>query len=137
MTLITSANIACGYHAGDIDTMRLTVNYAIENGVRIGVHPGYPDRENFGRRNMYLSSSEICKIVADQIDALRHIALSAGAQLHHVKPHGALYNRAARDPALAENIASAIKAVDRDLILFGLSGSALIDAGRKIGLRTA
>jgi UPF0271 protein len=135
--LVTSANIACGYHAGDVATMRTTVETALKKGVSIGAHPGYPDREDFGRRSMNMSKAEVFDLVTDQIIALRDIALSAGGRLRHVKPHGALYNQAAKNPELAETIASAVRSVDEGLILFGLSGSALIDAGQTVGLRTA
>jgi len=137
MALVTSANIACGYHAGDVDTMRATVEKALENGVAIGAHPGYADREGFGRHQMVLPAAEVQKIVTEQITQLSEIAAAEGGCLSHVKPHGALYNQAADDPGLAAAIASAIRSVDQDLILFGLSGSALIDAGRQAGLRTA
>ncbi len=135
--LVSSANIACGVHAGDIDTMRRTVDLAIKHDVAIGAHPGYPDRENFGRLPMTLSASEIKRIVTDQIATLSEIARSAGGQLGHVKPHGALYNQSARDPELAATIASAVSEFDSKIILFGLSGSHSITEAQKIGLRTA
>ncbi len=137
MGLVSSANIACGYHAGDEETMRKTVDLAVENGVTIGAHPGYPDRENFGRDVMDLSASEIVRIVTDQINALAEIAKTAGGKVTHVKPHGALYNQSARDPELASVIARAIADLDDRLILFGLSGSHSISEAEKIGLRTA
>jgi 5-oxoprolinase (ATP-hydrolysing) subunit A len=137
MGLVTSANIACGYHAGDVETMRSTVAMALDKGVAVGAHPGYPDREGFGRRAMSLSMVDLFQIVTDQIIALREITLSAGGRLSHVKPHGSLYNQAANDPDLAKTIARAVFSVDKDLILFGLSGSAMIDAGVEAGLRTA
>jgi 5-oxoprolinase (ATP-hydrolysing) subunit A len=137
LRLVTSANIACGYHAGDSDTMRRTVDLAIENGVSIGAHPGYRDRENFGRIAMNLSSSEVTNTVIDQIGALAKIARAAGASLTHVKPHGALYNQSASDPELAETISGAVKSFDSQLTLVGLSGSHSIESAKKIGLRTA
>jgi len=137
MPLVTSANIACGYHAGDEDTMRTTVRLAVENGVAIGAHPSYPDRENFGRRPMDLSISEVGDLVTRQITQLAEIGAAEGARLTHVKPHGALYNQGANDHELAAAIASAVRSVDESLILFGLAGSALIDAGLEAGLRTA
>ena len=137
MKLVTSANIACGYHAGDVDTMRRTVDLAIENGVAIGAHPGYPDRENFGRLAMALSSPETHQIVIDQVSALAEIAAAAGGKLSHVKPHGALYNKSARDPELAGVMAKAVRSFDPDLKLFGLSGSYSITEAQKMGLRTA
>jgi UPF0271 protein len=137
MRIVTSANIACGYHAGDPITMKETVDLAITNGVGIGAHPGYPDREGFGRRAQAISTPEIFEIITDQIFTLQRITSTAGGRLQHVKPHGALYNKAAKDQLLAETIAAAVKAVDKGLILFGLAGSALIDAGSQAGLRTA
>ena len=137
MSIVTSANIACGYHAGDAVTMKETVDLAIKNGVSIGAHPGYPDREGFGRRAKDISTPEIFEIITDQIFALQQITSTAGVRLQHVKPHGALYNQAAKDPFLAGTIAAAVKTVDKDLILFGPAGSALIEAGSQAGLRTA
>ena len=137
MKIVTSANIACGYHAGDAETMKKTVDCAIVNGVGIGAHPGYPDREGFGRLVKDVSMRDIFEIVTDQIAALQRMTQTSGGRMQHIKPHGALYNQAARDPQLAETIAAAVKAVDKDLILFGLSGGALIEAGSKAGLRTA
>src|SRR5438105_1276288 len=105
MKFISSANVACGYHAGDEETMRRTVETALANGVAVGAHPGYPDRENFGRTRMQMPVSEVYKIVMDQISTLGRIAESLGTRLRHVKPHGALYNQAARDAELAGAIA--------------------------------
>lgn len=136
MPYITSANIACGFHAGDPHTMRATVWLALKYGVAIGAHPGYPDLQGFGRRDLQLSPSEIYNITLYQIGALRAIAAAEGGTLHHVKPHGALYNTAAKDPAIAEAIAKAVRSAGADLILYGLSNSALIEAGQKAGLRT-
>ena len=137
MPLISSANIACGFHAGDEDTMRRTVELAISNGVAIGAHPGYPDRENFGRTEMSLSETEVFEIVAEQIHTLKRICETQGAALHHVKPHGALYNQAAKNAELSAAIARAVAETDVDLILYGLSGSYLISEAENIGLRTA
>lgn len=137
MKFISSANIACGYHAGDTDTMKRTVDLAIENGVAIGAHPSYPDRENFGRTAMEMSLKDICEIVTDQITALDIIVRSAGSKLKHLKPHGALYNQSAQEADLASSIAEAVRDVDNSLILFGLSGSSSINEAAKIGLRTA
>ncbi|WP_394235259.1 5-oxoprolinase subunit PxpA [Niallia oryzisoli] len=134
---ITSANIACGFHAGDPATMRRTVQLALSKGVGIGVHPGFQDLVGFGRREMKISPLEAYDIMIYQIGSLYGFAKAEGAKLQHVKPHGALYNMAAKDPALAEAIAEAIYKIDPELILYGLAGSKLIDAGRKIGLRTA
>jgi 5-oxoprolinase (ATP-hydrolysing) subunit A len=137
MKLISSANIACGGHAGDAGTMRKTVDIAIENGVAIGAHPGYPDRENFGRIPRDLSAAQIERIVVEQVSALGEIAAVAGGKLAHVKPHGALYNQSARDPEIAASIANAVANFDNRLIIFGLSGSHSISEAQKLGLRTA
>ena len=137
MPLISSANIACGFHAGDDDTMRRTVELAIENNVAIGAHPSFPDRENFGRTEMSLPLNEVFDIVTEQISKLSEIAAEFGAGLNHVKPHGALYNQSARDRELAATIARAVSAVDRALTMFGLSGSAAIEDAQAAGLKTA
>jgi UPF0271 protein len=132
MPLVTSANIACGGHAGDEASMRATVALAQKQGVAIGAHPGFVDRENFGRRELALSPEDIWAMVMTQIMALRTIA-----PLRHVKPHGGLYNLAARDAAVAGAIANAMLAVDKNLILYGLAGSELVKTGRASGLRVA
>lgn len=137
MKFISSANIACGYHAGNTETMKKTVDLAMENGVAIGAHPGYPDRENFGRTALEMTPTQLHAIVTDQICTLDEIAASAGGRLNHVKPHGALYNQAARDSELAAPIAKAVHDFDSNLILFGLSGSVSITEAEKLGLRTA
>jgi 5-oxoprolinase (ATP-hydrolysing) subunit A len=137
MEYITSANIACGFHAGDASIMRRTVELAIEKGVKIGAHPSFPDLQGFGRRNMSLSPSEVYDICVYQIGALLGFVRSFGVSMHHVKPHGALYNMAAQDPKLAKAIAEAVKAVQPNLILYGLAGSCLISEARKVGLKTA
>lgn len=137
MPLISSANIACGFHAGDADTMKRTVDLAIKHGVAIGAHPGYPDRDNFGRTDMELSGSEIEDIVTRQIEALDMICTAAGAKIAHVKPHGALYNRSARDPLVAKAVANAVRQFDEKLVLFGLSGSHSISEAKNLGLKTA
>ena len=136
MRLISSANIACGAHAGDIETMRRTVSLAIENGVAIGAHPGYADKNNFGRTSQRLSASQIHTLVSDQVSELRRVCDEAGTHIRHVKPHGALYNQAATDPELAAAIAEAVAAIDKDLIFYGLSESRMLDAAAKAGLRT-
>ncbi len=135
MRFISSANIACGCHAGDRDTMKRTVDLAIENGVAIGAHPSYRDRENFGRIDQDLSPQDVRSIVRDQIEVLAVIAENAGAKLRHVKPHGALYNRSARDPNVARATAEAVRDADPDLVVFGLSGSCSIDEAEGLGLR--
>ena len=137
MGLISSANIACGFHAGDEDTMARTVELAIENAVAIGAHPSYADRENFGRTEMFLAQNEVFDLVSQQIFTLRRICDVAGAELHHVKPHGALYNQAAKDRDLAAAVAKAVNAIDRELVLYGLSGSYLISEAAAAGLKTA
>lgn len=137
MKYVSSANIACGYHAGDAATMRQTVETAIEKGVAIGAHPGYPDRENFGRIAMQMSPNQVFEIVTEQIAALNEIVVNAGKKLSHVKPHGDLYNQSARDAELAAAIAEAVFDFDPNLILFGLSGSVSINEAEKLGCNTA
>ncbi len=137
MPLITSANIACGFHAGDPLVMEHTVVLAKANGVQIGAHPGYPDLAGFGRRALDATATEIENMVLYQIGALTAFARAHGATLQHVKPHGALYNVAARDLPVARAIAHGIARFDSDLILVGLAKSALIDAAQELGLRAA
>ena len=137
MDLISSANIACGFHAGDATIMRKTAELAMQKGVAIGVHPSFPDLQGFGRRNMQLSSQEVYDICVYQIGAMFGTVRALGGKMHHVKPHGALYNMAAKDPKLARAIAEATKLFDPNLILYGLSGSYLISEAEKIGLQTA
>jgi UPF0271 protein len=137
MPIITSANVACGFHAGDPGVMRETVALARQHGVAVGVHPAFPDLVGFGRREMRATEREVEDLVVYQIGALAAVAATHGLRLQHVKPHGALYNMAVRDPSLANAIARATVAVDPALILFGLPGSALIAAGQRAGLRTA
>ena len=137
MPYITSANIACGFHAGDADTMRETVRLAKRYGVNVGAHPSWKDREGFGRSEMTLPPDEVEALILEQVNALAEIAKAEGVELHHVKPHGALYNQAAKDQVLANAIASAVKTVSGDLILVGLAGSGLIEAGLEVGLRVA
>lgn len=134
---ITSANVACGFHAGDFTTMRKTVAMAVEKGVGIGAHPGLPDLMGFGRRNIDISPEEAYELVIYQIGALNGFVQSEGGKMQHVKPHGALYNMAAKRQDLSEAIAEAVFKVDSNLILFGLAGSELVKAGKKAGLRTA
>ena len=137
LDLVSSANIACGYHAGDGSTMRLTSELAVEKGVAIGAHPGYKDRENFGRTEMSLSPKDVFHLVTDQLTLMNDAATAAGGRLNHVKPHGALYNQAARDRELAAAIAEAVAAFDKDLVLFGLSGTVCIDEAERCGLVAA
>ncbi len=135
--LVSSANIACGFHAGNPTTMTASIMTAREAGVAVGAHPSLADRENFGRREWPVTSKEIFALVAYQVGAFQAIANSLGVRPNHVKPHGALYNMAARDPALAKAVAHAILAVDRGLILFAPGGSALAEAGEALGLRVS
>ena len=137
MPFISSANIACGFHAGDEETMRRTIALAIEHDVAIGAHPGFPDKENFGRTEMDSPEEDIVSIVSEQIYIMLDLVFAMGGKLQHVKPHGALYNMSARDLSLANAIANAIKDIDENLILFGLSGSKSIQAAESIGLQTA
>ncbi|MCS0789495.1 LamB/YcsF family protein [Cytobacillus firmus] len=134
---ITSANIACGFHAGDPATMRKTVKMALEKNVGLGVHPGLQDLHGFGRRDINITPQEAYDLVVYQIGALYAFVKSEGGKLQHVKPHGALFNMASKSAPLSEAIAEAVYKVDPELILFGLSGSELVKAGRKIGLRSA
>ena len=132
---VSSANIACGFHAGDPAIMRATVALCTAHGVAIGAHPAFPDLQGFGRREMRIAPAAVYAQTLYQIGALAAFCRAAGAQLHHVKPHGALYNMAARDRALADAVANAVRDVDPKLILTGRAGSALIDAGLAAGLK--
>ncbi len=134
---VSSANIACGAHAGDPDVMRATLRLARDLGVKVGAHPGYADRQGFGRRLIPLTADEVFNSVLSQIGALGALARAEGLRLQHVKAHGALYNHAAITPAIAQAIAEAIAAFDRELIMVGLAGSVLLEAGRVAGLRVA
>ena len=133
--LLTSVNIACGGHAGDDDTMRTTISVARHYNVAIGAHPSYPDRQHFGRRSMSLTDNEVERCIAWQLQTLAAIAASENVRLRHVKPHGALYNVAARDAGVADAVARATAAFDASLMLVGLAGSELIAAGMRAGLR--
>ncbi|RIN79208.1 5-oxoprolinase subunit PxpA [Staphylococcus simulans] len=135
--LITSANIACGFHAGDENVMYETVKLAKENGVGIGAHPGFHDIQGFGRRNMDLSPDEIYTLVAYQIGALSAFCRIHDVKINHVKPHGALYNMGARDKDIAHAIAQAVYDVDPSLILVGLSNTLLVSEAEAIGLKAA
>lgn len=134
---ITSANIACGFHAGDPGTMSRTVQLALKHEVAIGAHPGLQDLAGFGRREIKLSSREAYELTVYQVGALWGFVRAEGGVLRHVKPHGALYNMAAASAALAEAIAEAVYRIEPELILFGLAGSELIRAGNRVGLSTA
>ena len=135
LDIVTSANIACGFHAGDPAIMARTVRLAAERGVAIGAHPGLPDLQGFGRRDMAITADEAYQIVLYQIGALSGFAHAIGARLHHVKPHGALYNMAAADPGLARAIARAVRDFDPALHLVGLAGSELMRKAESAGLR--
>lgn len=137
MPHITSANIACGFHAGDSKAMQATIRLAKKYGVAVGAHPGWLDVEGFGRREMSLPPNEVEALILYQIGALYAIAKSENVELQHVKPHGALYNQAAKDRALANAIVHAVKSLSGDLVLVGLAGSVLIEAGLEVGLKVA
>jgi UPF0271 protein len=137
MPYITSANIACGYHAGDEETMLQTILLAKKYKVNIGAHPSFLDRENFGRTEMKMSPQEVYDLVTTQIYLLQKMAADNNSTLHHVKPHGALYNMAAKNKGLAKAIAEAVINCDENLILYGLSNSFLISEAKTIHLRTA
>ncbi len=137
MPYIDEANIACGFHAGDAFTMRETVALCIRHRVKMGAHPSYLDRENFGRKEIELSPEEIYLLVKKQIETLNQIIKTAGGMLNHVKPHGALYNTSAKNPDVAKAIAKAVKDIDPSLILFGLKGSLSIEVAQTMGLKTA
>jgi len=134
---VTSANIACGFHAGDPTTIRKTVELALAKGVAVGAHPGYPDLQGFGRRSMTMKPEEVFDIVLYQVAAIKGICESLGGRLHHVKPHGALYNQAVNDPALSAAIAKAVAKIDPTLAYFGLAGSRMLTDAEALGLRTA
>lgn len=137
MPFISSANIACGFHAGNGATIRHTIQLALKHGVKIGAHPSFRDKENFGRIEMHLSSDKVYALVLEQLIKVDLIAKEEGATLHHVKPHGALYNMAARDAQLSRIIAQAVMDFSEDMVLYGLSGSYLISEAQSLGLATA
>lgn len=134
---VTSANVACGLHAGDPTTMDQTVELALSRGVRVGAHPGYPDRANFGRVAVEMSADEIEDSVVYQVAALQGFVRSRGGRLTHVKPHGALYHAGAEFPDVARAIAEAVRRVGTEIVLVGAAGSMLIGAGRDAGLPVA
>jgi 5-oxoprolinase (ATP-hydrolysing) subunit A len=137
MRSVTSVNIACGGHAGDASTMRATVEQALRWNLAIGAHPGYPDRENFGRLEMDLAANSIEDSVYEQVSALAEVAASRGARVTHVKPHGALYNQAVQKPELARAIAAGVARCDRQVVLVGLAGSPMLDAFQETGFAVA
>jgi len=134
---ITSANVAAGFHAGDPSVLRATIRLAKANGVAVGAHPGFPDLVGFGRRELNVTPQEAEDFVLYQIAAVAGVAAAVGVRLQHVKPHGALFNMAVRNKELAAAIAGAVAAFDKTLILFGLPGSEILNAGRTAGLRVA
>lgn len=137
MPYITSANISCGFHAGNGDTIRHAMGLAIKHNIRIGAHPSFRDKENFGRKEMHIGHDKLYAIILEQLIKIDLIAKEKGTTLHHVKPHGALYNMAAKDVEIATTIALAIKDFNETLILYGLSGSHLIREGKTLGLPIA
>lgn len=137
MDYVSSINVACGFHAGDASVIRQTIEKGLEKGSAIGAHPSFPDLQGFGRREMKMSPQEIFDAVLYQVSAVKGICEAAGGKLHHVKPHGALYNRAAKNSETAKAIAEAVKAIDKNLIFYGLSNSFLISEAEKIDLKTA
>jgi len=137
LKLVTSVNIACGFHAGDPSVMRKTVKNALLNNVSIGAHPGLPDLIGFGRRNLSITPNEAYDMVIYQVGALYGFIKAEGGTMQHVKPHGALYNMAAKDEKLAKAIAQAVYDINPELILFGLAGSESIKQGSLVGLKTA
>lgn len=134
MALVSSANIACGGHAGDEDTMRTSIITALVAGVAIGAHPGYEDRENFGRRPMNLTPEEVTKMVSRQLERFANLATESGAAVHHVKPHGVLYNQADRDPTLAAAVAEGVRRILPGCGFYVPPGAALAVAGKAAGL---
>jgi UPF0271 protein len=136
MPFITSANISCGFHAGNGDTIRNTMMLAVKHHVLIGAHPSFHDKENFGRKEMYLSDDKLYAILLEQLIKIDLIAKEKNASLHHVKPHGALYNMAARDKKTAKTVAQVVKDFKEELIVYGLSNSFLISEAQALGLKT-
>src|SRR5579859_4277665 len=134
---ITSANVACGGHAGDERTMRTTIEQAMRAGVAVGAHPGYPDRQNFGRLELKMPAEAVANSIYDQVRALAEVAAKCGAKLVHVKPHGALYNQAVKNRELAEAIAQGVAKFSKDLVLMGLAGSPMLDVFREAGFAVA
>ena len=136
MPFISSANIACGYHAGDKLVMHKTMELALDYGVVVGAHPSFPDKENFGRTNMHFPDAEITDMVKKQVETLAEVALNFNYSLHHLKPHGALYNMAAKEWNIANAICKAVLETDKNLIIYAQSGSKLIKAAQTAGLRS-
>jgi UPF0271 protein len=137
LPFISSASIACGGHAGDVDTMRAAIDGCLRHGVAVGAHPSFEDREHFGRRELATSATEAQALIARQVDTFMTACAQLGARAHHVKPHGALYNLAARDAGIADAIAAAVHEIDPSLWLYALAGSQLALAGEARSLRVA
>ena len=135
MPFISSANIACGFHAGNEAIMQQTIELALQHNVAIGAHPSFPDKENFGRTNMHFSAEQVNAMVKEQIETLAKIASKNNCKLHHVKPHGSLYNMAAKDEGLSTAICKAINETDSSLLVYALSGSKLINVAQAMGLQ--
>ena len=137
MRSVTSVNVACGGHAGDEAMMKATIEQALRAGVAVGAHPGYPDRENFGRLELKMTLEDVADSVSEQVCALARVAEQCGAQVVHVKPHGALYNQAVRNRELAQSIADGVARWRRDVVLVGLAGSPMLEVFRDAGFRVA
>ncbi len=137
MPYVSAVNIACGFHAGDEATVKQTIKLALQHHVAIGAHPGFDDRENFGRLELQLTNEEVYNLVFKQVMIVQNIAASFHTKLHHVKPHGALYNIAANNSGMSAAIAKAVKDIDETLVLYGLNNSYLISEAQKVGLATA
>lgn len=135
MPFISSANIACGFHAGNEDTIKRTIELALTHGVAIGAHPSYYDRENFGRLSQSLSLIELAELISEQISLFEKITTQMGCKIHHVKLHGALYNDCAKDPLSSKIVVQTIQAIDPSIFLYGLSGSHTINEAKAIGLK--
>ena len=133
MPYISSANISCGFHAGNLDTLKKTIELALKYNVAVGAHPGYPDRENFGRVSQMLSLLEMAELIAEQIYIFEKVAIPLGAKMHHVKLHGAMYNDCAKDAALSKIFIQTIQAINPDLMVYGLSGSHTIQQAKNFG----
>ncbi len=133
MPFISSANIACGFHAGDEDSIKRTIDLALEHNVAIGVHPSYDDRINFGRQSHFVSLLELAELISDQLYLFEKVSIPMGISLHHIKLHGALYNDCAKDAGLSKIFIQTIQAIDSDIIIYGLSGSKTIHEAKKLG----
>jgi UPF0271 protein len=137
MPFISSANIACGYHAGNEEIIRQTIHYCLQHGVAVGAHPGFNDKGNFGRSAVQLSDSDLYALIIEQLKVIEKSCKTLGATLHHVKPHGALYNMAAQNRQMSAIISKAVYDFNSSLIFYGLSGSVMIEEAAAVGLKTA